>query len=120
MSRQLIGIPRAQERKEILCDIELLDEAIADDIFYTRDPNDAATLMCYGFKIMKVQVARVTFGNRKPQKVVLFGFDGHNKTYKTVMRIKLNLRPSIEDPNINIAQFKIYMEILKTAIHSYI
>jgi len=117
--QDLKDIPR-EVIDHVVSDIDLFDEAIRDDIFFTRDPNVTAMLLCLQQRMVKVkQLRRGRFGNRAPQKIVVFGFAGHDRVFRFATNAMLNVRSSIETQNINVGELKIFTNIIKTMIHGF-
>jgi hypothetical protein len=111
------SIPR-EEIEAVVHEIDLLNEAIACDIFYTRDPNDAAMLLCLGMELVKVKFCKqMIYGKRSPQRVVHFGFKGHDETFSFVVRSKLNVQSSLKYKNINAGELRMFQGIVKTILH---
>lgn len=111
-------VPR-EEVEELVYEITLLNECIKDDVFYTRDPNDAAMLICMGMELVKIKFCKqMIYGKRNSQRVVHFGFSGHEETFKYVIKSKLNTRSSKEYQNINAGELRMVQGIIKTILHS--
>jgi hypothetical protein len=114
------------QREEVLeqiHEITIVEEAINDDICYVRDPNVAAMLCCLGKIIVRIKLLKsVRFGLNKPpaQKIVMFGFKGHDEVYAYAVKAKLNSRSSTDFQNINIGEYLMVSNVLKTIIHSFI
>jgi hypothetical protein len=108
------------QTNQVVTDVQLLEEAVVDNILYIRDPNDVAVLMCYGYRVVRVRLMIVRFGNRSPQKVMLFGFSEREDVLSRILKLKFYPQSSLQSPNINIAQFNQNISVLKTAIHSYV
>lgn len=103
----------------VFYEIELAEEAIKDDVFYTRDPNDAAMLLCYQKKLVKIKYCKqMVYGRREPQKVVHFGFAGHDEIYKFVVNSKLNMQSSLVYTNVNVGELRHYNGLVKSILHS--
>ena len=108
-----------EEIESVVHEIDLLNEAIKLDVFYTRDPNDAAMLLCLGMELVKIKFCKqMIYGKRSPQRVVHFGFRGHDETFKFVIKSKLNVQSSLLYKNINAGELRMYQGIVKTVLHS--
>ena len=116
---QDIDSVQREEVESVVYEIDLLNEAIKEDIFYTRDPNDAAMLLCLGMTLAKIKFCKqMVYGKRTPQRVVHFGFSGHDDTFRFVIRSKLNVQSSLIYKNINAGELRMYQGIIKTTLHS--
>jgi len=121
MGMPLGHLPKAEmQTKQIVTDVQLLEEAVDEDMLYIRDPNDVATLLCHGLQVGRVRVMIVRFGNRDPQRVVLFGFIKRDQAIGKILQLKLNMQSSLDAPNINIGQYQRWQAVLKTHIFSHI
>jgi len=116
--QDLDSVPR-EEVESVVHEIDLLEEAVKTNVMYTRDPNDAAMLLCLGSELAKVKFCKqMVYGRRAPQRVVHFGFVGHDETFKFVVKSKLNVQSSLLYKNINAGELKMYQGIIKTILHS--
>jgi len=111
-------VPR-EEVQNIVSEVTLSTEAIEQDICYIKDPNVAAILLCLGKILIKIKIAHhARFGNKPPQRIIAFGFDGHDDCMAFAINAKLNLQPSTQMRNVNIGEYTHYLSTLKTIIHS--
>jgi len=118
MENNIDTIPR-EEIEAAVHEIDLLEEAIKNDIFYTRDPNDAAMLLCLGMQLVKIKFCKqMIYGRRSAQRVVHFGFAGHDDTFKFVVKSKLNIQSSLRYQNVNAGELRMFQGIIKTVLHS--
>jgi len=110
-----------EEIGEVLSDLEIAEIAIGENVCYTRDPNDAAMLLCYGKKLVRVKIyKRARFGNRSPRRVVMFGFLGHDDVYRAAIRAKLTYRSTKDYQDVCFGEHQKYLSQIKTLIHSYL
>jgi len=105
---------------ELIDGIDILEIAKREDMAYLRDPNDVSMLLCYNYKIARLLILKqARFGNRKPQKVVMFGFVDRAEIYKTVVRVNSTRRSSVDYQDICYSDFRAEMQRVRTLIHSY-
>lgn len=109
-----------EEVEVAVYELNLLDEAIKEDVFYTRDPGIATMLLCLGCELVKIKFCKqMIYGRRSPQRVVNFGFRGHDDTFRFAVKSKLNIQSSATYKNINIGEYHCYSGIVKTILFSF-